>query len=135
MLTIYEKSTAQIPLTFLDSHGELLIPTTLEYVILDEESGVHLSYEKIQNPGVSEYILKIEAEQNTFVDSDKTNEVRILSVLITYGFGLQIINEYRYNLSKSYIPTSDNTKLTAKIIKFDDTTNQFFDDNSYVIWG
>lgn len=97
MITINERSTGRVTLTFMDDSNQLVVPATAQYAITDATSGTFVVALGNFSPAPTgaTYDLIVTADQNAIIDGDQDAEERIISVVFTYS-GKQATAEYHY---------------------------------------
>ena len=95
-LTIFEKSTSWIDVSFTDIDGAAAAPSTLEYCLdcMSTETLI-LDWTSVVGPSSTTRI-QITPEQNSIHDSTKTSELHRITVKATFGLSDQATSEYKY---------------------------------------
>lgn len=99
MKYITEGTSAVLTLKFTDERGRAATPSAGRYQISDLLSGSTITDWTPFTPSTSSYDLSITAAENTVLDSSKPEEVRVISVILTYTGSRQSTGVYQYGLT------------------------------------
>jgi len=99
MLTVNERTSTTLSLTFADEHGAGVTPTSGKYRIDDIISGDIITGWTAFTPSTSSYDISITSLENGIIDETNDSEVRAITVIVYYSGGKQCTSEYRYEIT------------------------------------
>jgi hypothetical protein len=101
-LTINERSTMLLPISFKDENGVLTVPETAVYRI-DDPASFTAIVPRTALPLESSQNIEIRPDQNRIIDEQSTSEERVVTVDWTYHNNLRRgTDEYRYRVKNLY---------------------------------
>jgi hypothetical protein len=94
---VNEKSTSLLTFSFFDEIEAAVAPTTVQYRIDDLHSGTAiLALTTLTGPFTATLDIVITSAQNALVLQTHTFEMRLVTVIFTYGGSKQGTGEYKY---------------------------------------
>jgi hypothetical protein len=98
MYQINEGVTALLTATFLNEAGNPAVPTGGKFQISDADSGTVIAPWEAFTPTTASQNMIILEQYNLILDSTKTSEVRVITVVVQYSGAKQSVAEYRYEV-------------------------------------
>ena len=114
MVKVNENSTRDVDITFTDGEGNLVTPDIAWYQLIDKETEtVIVALEDTEwNPTSSTERITIQADENTILNDDNTEEEKVIHV------------RYKYNAMNR----EENVNYTYKVVNLLGTDNTEFDE-------
>lgn len=103
MEEVYQSSNSFLDMQFKDDLGNLVVPTSGIYNIVDAESGTVIVEDTKFTPIISTYTIEIKPEQNILLNTNNEEEEHVVNVSFTYSGagGDKIgIGVYKYKVLK-----------------------------------
>jgi hypothetical protein len=98
MLTVNERTSTILSLTFTNEYGAPVTPTGGRYMIDDVLSGTNIVDWTGFTPVGSTYDISIASDDNRILDETNNDEVRRVTVIMYYAGDKQSTTEYRYEI-------------------------------------
>jgi len=97
MDAVNEKSTSYLQVDFKDANGSPSAPSQVDYIVSDEVSGTVIRSNGSVAAGVS-VVIVLDESDNTILNNEGKHEIRIVTVLATYGVADKLNQAFRYEL-------------------------------------
>lgn len=98
MVTINEKCTSRLTITFKDETGALITPITASMKIIDVKSGTIIRAATAFTPTSSSHNMYITPEENRIISTKNVTELRRAYVSFTYSATKYGNSEYEYTI-------------------------------------
>lgn len=98
MITFNEKKTGWVTVTFKDRDGVLAAPSSARYRIDDEETETEI-LDWTALVAASSIEIELTSTQNAVVDSDRKEEVHVLTVEATTSTGKIVTAEWKFRIA------------------------------------
>ena len=104
MESVNEKSTSYVKVDFKDKDGNPSAPLTVDYKVHDEASGTVLRADG-SVPAAASVVIALDDTDNTILNTEGKHEVRVVTVLATYGANDNLNKAFRYELVNLHVVT------------------------------
>lgn len=105
MASVKEGSLAFLTVSFYDEHNVLTAPTSATWEVHDKGTGTVIKTATAMLPIASSYEIELSSSINDLLDSNSSEETRVVTVKASFGADREVNDEYEYDvLGLEYVP-------------------------------